>query len=324
MEVMDRVQASRVKGEAGRALLNRAQRELLTISRVLGAVSKAYVLVRLASSAEPPLTVVGVDGVSVDEVGLLDSADAEVDHAGGAARASGADSDFELDEPSGGPQEAELPVDTAGPSDALDAPAVGACAQPERRNPSSAGEEVSVGAPTATPALERTQRAPLAWEISPPAAELPRSGGGAPMPVSAERRTGGVAFDIAFDGPPSVGRQASHVGGASRLAPPAAERSRSAEAAVQGGQASRAELPTHLFSGGSSLSSKVETLRMHLEQNLGGQAALQKVLSYVVREESGEQREGEREEMLSFMADQKSLLPLVHTLLYLEEALGVR
>ena len=44
------------------------------------------------------------------------------------------------------------------------------------------------------------------------------------------------------------------------------------------------------------------------------------------REESGEQQAGEREKVLAFMAEQgqRELLPLVHTLLYLEDALGAR
>ena len=56
----------------------------------------------------------------------------------------------------------------------------------------------------------------------------------------------------------------------------------------------------------------------------GSREAFERVYEYVAREESGEQQSGEREEILAFMADRRDALPLVHTLLYLEEALDVR
>ena len=59
---------------------------------------------------------------------------------------------------------------------------------------------------------------------------------------------------------------------------------------------------------------------------MGSEGAFAHVYDYVSREESGEQQAGEREQILAFMAEhgQRELLPLVHTLLYLEEALGAR
>ena len=69
---------------------------------------------------------------------------------------------------------------------------------------------------------------------------------------------------------------------------------------------------------------QVEKLRAHLEDKLGSRDAFERVYSYVSREEVGEQQSGEREEILAFMADKRDLLPLVHTLLYLEEALDVK
>ena len=56
------------------------------------------------------------------------------------------------------------------------------------------------------------------------------------------------------------------------------------------------------------------------------QSAFDRVYDYVSREENGAQQSGEREAILAFMAEhgQRELLPLVHTLLYLEDALGTR
>ena len=104
-----------------------------------------------------------------------------------------------------------------------------------------------------------------------------------------------------------------------------------------------------LLSEAPTLSSKIETLRQHLEQRLGGCAALQRVCphpnpnpnlnpnpkpkpnpnpnqvyDYCCREENGVQEDGEREAMLALMAGKQELLPLVHTLLYLEETLEMR
>ena len=48
------------------------------------------------------------------------------------------------------------------------------------------------------------------------------------------------------------------------------------------------------------------------------------VYDYCCREENGVQEDGEREAMLALMAGKQELLPLVHTLLYLEETLEMR
>ncbi|KAL3893848.1 MAG: hypothetical protein SGPRY_013977, partial [Prymnesium sp.] len=71
-EVMGGVLESDAKGEAGRDLVNRAQRELLRISRVLGALEKRYVLMRPGCEANPEVEeAVGASGVERGEVGLL-------------------------------------------------------------------------------------------------------------------------------------------------------------------------------------------------------------------------------------------------------------
>ena len=44
-----------------------------------------------------------------------------------------------------------------------------------------------------------------------------------------------------------------------------------------------------LLSEAPTLSSKIETLRLHLEERLGGCAALQRVYDYCCREENGVQ-----------------------------------
>ena len=85
-------------------------------------------------------------------------------------------------------------------------------------------------------------------------------------------------------------------------------------------------VPAQLFGAGTPLSNKVSKLRSHLIEQMGSEGAFARVYDYVSREESGEQQAGEREQILAFMAEhgQRELLPLVHTLLYLEEALGAR
>ena len=85
-------------------------------------------------------------------------------------------------------------------------------------------------------------------------------------------------------------------------------------------------VPAQLFGAGTPLSNKVDKLRAHLVDKLGSVGAFERVYDYVSREESGEHLSGEREAILAFMEEQgqRELLPLVHTLLYLEDALGAR
>ncbi|KAL1496601.1 hypothetical protein AB1Y20_014205 [Prymnesium parvum] len=292
-DVMEGVESSRVKGEAGRALINNAQRELLLISRVLAGLSKKYVLRREGTHALLCVEEAAcIDGIHADDVSLLSGDD------GGAREVGEAeDSESDLDEPSDAPAEAM--------------PRLGAVAAPVP--PTSAGLP-ELRAPASTSEVERTQRPAAVWMVSPPA-DGPSCSEQAP--ISAERRNGGIAFNISFDGPLTASSRQS-------AAMTAMHRGTSRQAVESNIAGARAEMPAHLFSGSTSLSSKVETLRMHLEAQLGGQAALQKVLTYVIREENGEQLAAEREEMLNSMAERRNLLPLVHTLLYLEEALGVR
>eukprot|EP00965_Chrysotila_dentata_P111937 3701848-Pleurochrysis_carterae.AAC.1 len=70
-------------------------------------------------------------------------------------------------------------------------------------------------------------------------------------------------------------------------------------------------MPSDLFPAGSSLMSKVEMLRMHLEERLGGPDAFARVYDFVCREEAGDQQSGEREAVLAFLAHKSNLLPLV-------------
>ena len=185
---------------------------------------------------------------------------------------------------------------------------------------------------------------PMAWEISPPPPALSTPAGSTP-----DRRSGpgGIAFDITLDEKPASrpGRRsnpdppprppASRGPSASpqppqrtpQTNPPARARHASPPPAtppLEAAAALTSTVPSELFGANTPLSSKVVTLRRHLESKLGGREAFERVYDYVSREESGEQQSGEREQVLHAMGPQRELLPLVHTLLYLEDSLGDR
>ena len=182
--------------------------------------------------------------------------------------------------------------------------------------------------------LAATTRRPgatgVAWQIASgigPVAQV------APPPVGAPKHhAGGCAFDIDVARPaPRGGRRLSREKPAAAPAPehPGAAKAHAHAAAERcggGGGGGGSGLPQmqQLLSEAPTLSSKIETLRQHLEERLGGCAALQRVYDYCCREENGVQEDGEREAMLAFMAGKQELLPLVHTLLYLEETLEMR
>ena len=357
-EVVARVQSSQLKGEAGRAALNEAQRELLDISRIRNAMSKRYVLLRTeayagAAEAMPPGTVVA--GVPVEEIGLIDEVDAELEIEDDAEEAE--------DDP---------PYEEHGAAGAL----ATTLAATMRVSAAGAG-------PTGPAGLDRTVRvgaAPtdlrtsLAWDCgcSP---SMPTEAGSTMGGDDARRHgSGGIQFEVTlekgakpFKPPP---RQAAE----SRRSEPPHE----AAAAPNAPDASATlSVPAQLFGVGRPLASKIEKLRAHLEEKLGSREAFERVYDYVSREERSEQQSGEREEILAvrtkgqhktsphaflprtcvpchapcllragkallrtpdpqkpprpsftlirqFMGDEKDCLPLVHTLLYLEEALDVR
>ena len=172
------------------------------------------------------------------------------------------------------------------------------------------------------------------WEISPPGKE---DGGATPdRTTNGRTNAGGIAFDVKFDEPtaakpamrstqrakpplaPSAAASITSTGGGGGGA--VASASASASTFTSSEQPLAAGLPVNLFSAATSLPAKVETLRMYLEEKLGV-ATFQKVYAYVSREENGEQESGEREAILALLAHQKDQLPLVHTLVYLQEAL---
>jgi len=67
-------------------------------------------------------------------------------------------------------------------------------------------------------------------------------------------------------------------------------------------------------------------LREHLIRQLGDAEIFERLYAYVLREEKGEEATDERDAIVSYLSNhrQTELLPLVHTLYYLEEALGGR
>ena len=71
-------------------------------------------------------------------------------------------------------------------------------------------------------------------------------------------------------------------------------------------------LPMELLENAPSLSAKIETLRLYLEQQLGGPAALERVYSYCAREECGSpggKGTEERAEILAFL-HARGVMPL--------------
>ena len=307
-EVVSRVQNSQLKGEAGRMALNEAQRELLDISRIRAATSKRYVLLHSADS-QPTTPLPGgtvIAGVPIEEIGHINEDDADVDDT----------------------------VEDEHGTEAIRSSA-GVAAVDGLSRTIRADEQISQGDQSNT--LE------------------PNSTVSAVRPAQeAERRQGGIKFDLVLENNPQfVRRPSKHDGrgGTTRTSTPS-----TVDASTT------LNVPAQLFGVGRPLANKVERLRSHLEDKLGGKEAFDRVYEYVGREESGEHQSGEREEILAvinllshstccmplhvtqvayayfhialtflccqmcpqFMADRRDLLPLVHTLLYLEEALDVR
>jgi len=140
-------------------------------------------------------------------------------------------------------------------------------------------------------------------------AEVARAGAGAgQQPSAADRRRAA---------PAAAPVRAVAAGPAVAVAAAVAHGSR-------GSGAGPGSLPPGLFAPGSSLPTKVETLRMHLEECLGGEQAFKRVYAYVLRDENGEcEGAAERTALLDFLgAERKRLLPLVYTLAYMEDALA--
>lgn len=205
-EVMGGVLESDAKGEAGRDLVNRAQRELLRISRVLGALEKRYVLMRPGCEANPEVEeAVGASGVERGEVGLL----------GGESEKE--EVDWEED---GGVLERDDPFDPV-PFEACE---VGVVKQPALQyahvetaslrdepappslRPASVEPYLNHRAhpqphpqpkpqPHPNPPLRAASFEPLASEASSHA----KSPGCEHTSITTERRAGGIAFDISFD-----------------------------------------------------------------------------------------------------------------------------
>uniref|UniRef100_A0A7S2GBD7 non-specific serine/threonine protein kinase n=1 Tax=Haptolina brevifila TaxID=156173 RepID=A0A7S2GBD7_9EUKA len=296
-EVVARVQSSQLKGEAGRAALNEAQRELLDISRIQNAMSKRYVLLRTgayAGAAEAMMPGTIIAGVPIEEVGLIDEDDAEIED------------DVE--------EEIEDDVEDAG----------SALAATLRVGSASGGQSASGFERTVrVGAAPADMRSSLRWDCGSlqgmPATEASSTMDGS----DGGRRHGGIKFDVTLESgskalkPPA--RQALD-----GRREPAQEAGTAGLAGASGDASTTLSVPAQLFGVGRPLASKVDKLRAHLEDKLGSRQAFERVYDYVSREEKSEQQSGEREEILAFMADQRDLLPLVHTLLYLEEALDVR
>jgi len=102
-EVMDQMASCTLGGEAGRALLNDAQRELVIISRLVRAVSRPYVIVTadVSDSAdsviESPVDRVGRLPLDLrEQVGLISAADIAETDGGDADVAAAGDEDQEL------------------------------------------------------------------------------------------------------------------------------------------------------------------------------------------------------------------------------------
>lgn len=332
------LEGSVLGGEAGRRYVNDLQRQLFSIERTLGALDKQYILVDEFSGGAEVLA--GELDAHISEEVMIDG-DLEM-------RASTPPSNVaviacsiedevvddlledELDTEEGRVQTELIPEeDSARLVDEYtrDASVVlseaTTASVPEEHDRSVAEQE-----PARPIASERP--AAVAWSISmestPPPSE-PQ------VNRKPSMGTGGIAFEIAFDDPPSrPSRKKSGTPGASNkagraapasaaLAPPAPTRD------IRSSFEEHAEpglLPQNIYVPGSSLPNKVETLRMYLEEALGGEDVFKRVYGYVLRDENGECEDVEEKEALhAYLGPQrKRLVPLVYTLAYMEDALS--
>ena len=322
-EVVAQVQGSQEKGEKGRAMLNEAQRELLEINRLRNAVSRRYVLVRTdpeaASTSDFPQAGSTIAGIPVEHVAVIDELEDDADEVDDEEDDYDEDLEEEAAQDETRAGETMRVGQTIRPHGATRAdpakPLLATRADPI--DPLGATMRVPLPAGKLPTDLRSTGRSAVAWEI-----------GGTPQKPEEGSRggaTGGIAFDVTLDAPASKAMRASQKAASGKRAPeaPAPETpgARTPESA-----SNTLTVPAQLFGAGTPLSDKVLRLRTHLVEQLGGQSAFDRVYKYVSREESGEQQSGEREAILAFMAEQgqRELLPLVHTLLYLEDALGTR
>ena len=267
-EVVSRVQSSQLKGEAGRAALNEAQRELLDISRIRAATSKRYVLLRTdggTTTVMQPGTVIA--GVQVEEIGFIDEEDAEVE-----PDAEDADEDDALEEVTfGGTGALAATVRLAGNSGNVHGEGRGAAVD---------------------------MRASLAWDCGFSSQSAETVAEAAPTLADADRRHGGIRFDVTLDSNPKANKRPGRLQEDAR-SEAASEPARAAAAPAGCDASATLSVPAQLFGVGRPLASKVERLRAHLEEKLGSRAAFNRVYDYVSREESGEQQSGEREEILA-------------------------
>ena len=142
------------------------------------------------------------------------------------------------------------------------------------------------------------------------------SGGGSPAGGGAPRHGGGgIAFDVTLEagpGPIKATMRQPSLGAGGRPAAAAvlettmrqqpSSGSVAAAAAVPStsamgstlpaGASTTLNVPAQIFDQGTPLSNKVDKLRAHLVNQLGGPAAFSRVYDYVSREESGEQQSG--------------------------------
>ena len=308
-EVVAQIQSSQVKGEAGRAMLNEAHRELLEIARLRSATNMPYVLVRTDPKAATNGDVIAgggggcvVSSVPSEQIAVIDELPDDEE----------ADLEEEIDDD-------DLALERGGAGGGQCAPAehlqfartlrVDGTIRMEHatmRQGIGSRSKASAQPPSFVPEA-------VAWEVAGDAhAPLP--------PAAACGGTGGIAFHVMLNAPPSGKTQQAHLHG--EEAPPPLLNASSDSHPLP----STLTMPAQLFGAGTPLSKKVQKLRSHLVEQLGGQATFDRIYGYVLREESGEHLSGERDQILSVMAEQgqRELLPFVHTLLYLEEALGAQ
>ena len=216
-------------GQAGRAALNEAQRELLEISRIRTSMSRRYVLLRMDSSAAPsppaaPGTVIA--GVKAEEIGMIDEDDAELE------------------------DEAEAELDGEDSAQASKAAEFGTTM---KAVVGGGGALASAGATG-----DAMCSSGVAWEV----------GGGssvAPPALAATRcaKSGGISFDVTMDTPtaakpPGTTRGASGTQRGATDTTAGGDGSSGTDGALTSSAASSSlQVPAQLFGVGRPLSTKV-------------------------------------------------------------------
>lgn len=261
-ELLHLVEDSDLRGEAGRAMVNEAQRELLSISRMLGVMEKEYVVVQPAQqgadetldetlplNAELRESVAVIDGMDALEV--LETGE-ELEYGEEAERA-----DLDAEQPDERVVEEDPGLEMV-PSAYQFGKSAATVAEETMGGYDTLGGQATLGRQEA---LASTRKAcgSVAWEIPPEAIETQLM-----STMDDRKHEGGIAFEIDMASMPRKPSRRKLAPSPSRAAPSCATPSavRSAPSHLPSAATAASSGLPGLFAEGTSLPNKVETLRM--------------------------------------------------------------